>query len=967
MRFQSLKLFGVIFSFVVSLIIAGGGYLWLTLESVELGLPVETLQQQRDFSNAIQSLSELTTSLDSLRIESSQERWEEMQVALDITYSLILRFQNNISEGDQKLSVVTAEAIATLNRVDDEFFDVTRINDKQLLAMHSRLRDVLAAFTEHYLRVNERAVYSLTDKVNQVATIRDGTLISTVLIIISLLGMFWLAWLQTKVIMLLRRTKEELKHARDEAEQANRAKSDFLASMSHEIRTPMNAILGMLYLTLKTSLNPVQYNYLNKVQSAAKSLLSIINDILDFSRIEAGKLEIEYLAFELEAVLDQLTDVVGNRAEQHGIEFLVRQGKNLPTGLIGDPVRLGQILINLCGNGVKFTEHGEVVLSISCEALGEDEAILKFCVRDSGIGINKEQQEKLFHKFSQVDQSMARRYGGTGLGLAISQQLTSLMGGKIWLDNTEPDIGSTFCFSLPFGISHKPEKGRRRLLKELIPVLKGVRALIVDDNEVAREVLRDMLEEFQFEVRTVNTGEEALAELQSPENEKGYELVLMDWKMPGMRGDEATLRIHRDASIQPKPKVIMVTAHAREEVLRVAERAGIDGFLIKPVTPSMLFDAIMVALGHDLEQIKVHREPLSTSDQISESFRGSRILLVEDNEINREFATELLVSLDIEVDHAHNGEVAVARVQQHDYDAVLMDIQMPVMDGYEATLQIRALAKQPGGEGYAKLPIIAMTAQALVDDRDRALDAGMDEYISKPVNPLQLITLLRECLGRKAADSEGETTTNDACSVFGVPNDLKNLQSLNVEQGLRRIACNEMAYRKMLSRFHEHYSNSAEGLRNLVEHEYFLEAESLCHVIKGVVGNLGADELFETIAELDELLKQEERPTEEQLRQFNSQLQQLLDDIASILPETENLGTVEEVLVDRMKLLAMLADLEKVVDDDLVAAESILQELKVLVHGSEWSESIKQIRDRFDEFDIDAAKILIKLLQERQV
>jgi CheY-like chemotaxis protein/HPt (histidine-containing phosphotransfer) domain-containing protein len=537
------------------------------------------------------------------------------------------------------------------------------------------------------------------------------------------------------------------------------------------------------------------------------------------------------------------------------------------------------------------------------------------------------------------------------------------MEGRIWLESSEPGVGSTFCFTLPLGVSSKAERSHRRLIEELIPKLSGLRALIADDNEVAREVLRDILQEFRFEVRTVRSGEEAIAELQSPEGERGYDVVLMDWKMPGMHGDEATVRIHRDAAIQPKPKVIIVTSYGRDEVMRVAEQAGVDGFLIKPVTPSTLLDAIMAALGHDMAIFK--REPQPQREAEAISFRGNRVLLVEDNEVNREFATELLASLDVEVDHAHNGKVALARVQQRTYDAVLMDIQMPLMDGYEATQRIRNLAQQPGGEHFATLPIIAMTAQAMAGDRERALEAGMSDYIAKPIDPPQLITLLREWLRGEAA-AAGEAVV-DACTLLSLPDDLKRLQSLDAEQGMRRMACNENAYRKMLLRFHERYADSASGLHKLIAEGHLVEAERLCHAFKGVVGNIGADALFETAASIDEELKEEQPPAEGQLQQFEALLATLLDEIATILPEAKEAAVEEEVVVDRVRLLALLAELKLAIDDDLVAAQTLIGEVEELVSGSEWAEAVRPITERVEEFDTDGAKQLITHLEERLV
>jgi len=422
------------------------------------------------------------------------------------------------------------------------------------------------------------------------------------------------------------------------------------------------------------------------------------------------------------------------------------------------------------------------------------------------------------------------------------------------------------------------------------------------------------------------------------------------------------VRIHRDAAIQPKPKVIMVTAYGRDEVMRVAERAGVDGFLIKPVTPSTLLDAIMAALGHDLALFSKRPQPARETEEVS--FRGSRVLLVEDNEINREFATELLASLEIEVDHAHNGQVAVARVQQRSYDMVLMDIQMPLMDGYEATQRIRALAQQPGGERFANLPIIAMTAQAMVGDREHALAVGMSDYIAKPIDPPQLITLLKEWLLGEQGAEPGEEAAVDVCIC---PEDLMRLKSVNVEQGLRRMACNETAYRKMLLRFHERYADSARGLRTLIMEGHLVEAEHLCHALKGMVGNLGADSLFHAAAQIDEQLKQEQPPADVQLVSFEQLLSQVLEEIASLVPEAMGTTSAEVVEVDRVALLARLANLKGAIDDDIAEAQELMAVLSAMATGSEWEDELKTISERLEEFDTDAAKALTERLQGRLI
>ncbi len=534
----------------------------------------------------------------------------------------------------------------------------------------------------------------------------------------------------------------ELMAAKEEAERLTRVKSDFLANISHEIRTPMNAILGMLYLALKNELPPALRNQLAKAQGAAHSLLGIINDILDFSKIEAGKLSIEQVEFRLDAVLEQLTDAIGFQAEKKGIEFLIRYDPSIPTPLVGDPLRLGQVLLNLCSNAVKFTEQGEVELAFRRLDGGDSEITIQVCVRDSGIGMTPEVQGKLFEKFTQADQSTTRRFGGTGLGLAICKSLAELMGGRIWVEESLPGKGTTICFTVRLPIARQAQAHRRVLIEQAGPLLKGIRVLVVDDNEVSRDILAELLRFFHLDVGVASSGAAALAALQAAAAAP-YDLVLMDWRMPGMNGDEATQRIHRDPEIPYKPKIVMVTAYGREEVIRLAEQAGVDGFLIKPVSPSTLLDTILPVLGRARifgtdEQHRGGKAELAGSGQLA----GARLLLVEDNEINREFATELLRSEGIEVEAAENGQVAIDMVRRQDYDAVLMDVQMPVMDGLEATRRIRALAETPDGARFAALPIIAMTALAMAQDAERSNAAGMNDHVTKPIAPDQLMATL---------------------------------------------------------------------------------------------------------------------------------------------------------------------------------------------------------------------------------
>ena len=642
-------------------------------------------------------------------------------------------------------------------------------------------------------------------------------------------------------IMQIQNSKRALAAARDEAEQANKFKSEFLANMSHEIRTPMNAIMGLTHLALQTSLTPKQHDYLRKVHKSSQDLLGVINDILDFSKIEAGKLNVEAISFRLDDVLENLSNLISLKAEKKGLEVLFNSGQNVPNVLIGDPLRLGQVLTNLTDNAIKFTEQGEVVLTVEVEAETDDQVTLLFSVADTGIGLSSEQQKKLFRAFSQADGSTTRKYGGTGLGLTICRQLVRLMQGEI---NVQSSIGNgtTFSFSALFGKTPAPPS------LHITADLRGTRVLVVDDNEMARDILRNALESFTFQVTTVASGQEALDELQrsSSGNNPPYQLILMDWKMDGMDGIEASKRIHQLCSPQI-PTIIMVTAYGREEVMQQAEHVGLDGFLIKPVNRSLLFDTIMDALAGrgmvtDSDRIPVTIPTTVPVPQLLEN----RVLIAEDNEINRQVLRELLEQTGLQVLEAVNGKEAVQCVKEQNFDAIFMDIQMPEMDGFEASSLIRA--ENPD------VPIIAITAHAMVEEKEKCLASGMNDHVTKPIDPAKLFEALNKWLTNTEENIntiKAETPLNSGEVSF------PELDGIDVDSALYMMSGNKKLLDKLLRKFTKNHGQTGQEIREALENNDFDLAHRLSHTMAGVAGTIGAKSLEKAARDLLQSIKQE--------------------------------------------------------------------------------------------------------------
>ncbi len=748
---------------------------------------------------------------------------------------------------------------------------------------------------------------------------------------------------------------EELEASREKADAANRAKSAFLAITSHEIRTPLNAIIGMSYLALQTELDNKQRNYIHKVHFSAESLLGIINDILDYSKIEAGKLKIENIDFDLIDVLTNLATLVGQKANQKGVELFFDIASDVPDRLVGDPLRLGQILVNLCANAVKFTEKGGEILvkvEVDKEQRKSNTLVLHFSVRDTGIGITKEQQANLFQSFNQADTSTTRKYGGTGLGLVITRTLVEMMDGEIWLES-QPGIGSIFYFKASFG------KGQGSSQKQVVPAdLSLLKVLVVDEHAIGRKTLLKMFLKLGFKADKAGSWKSAINQIEKADSEKApYDMVFVDWKMSTADDVDKIVNIQNNDQLSSIPKVIMITIYGREKTKQLVNNLNISAIVTKPVLSTTLFESILYATRYK----SLEENPLPKSQELLEEsiakLQGARILLAEDNEINQEIVEELLVNNGLEVVVVNNGQEALEILTRENFDGVLMDCHMPVMDGGTATKKIR---EQPQ---HQALPIIAITANVMVGDKQNILEVGMNDHIAKPIN----VDTMFETMAKWITPSKPNVDIKKSLKkeFTEMSQEFPALPGIDTKAGLAVTQGNQQLFSKLLRRFRDSMQDFEQQFRSAQADDDPEAATRLAHSLKGVAGNVGAKDVQKMAQLLERACKEGGDNVEEMLSAVTRKLQPVLEGLKTLESPSADSAVTESTDFDKAAVEPLLRELYDLVKENNIAAGEVVGKLKSYLNNTKYAELINNVSNAIEEYDFDNGLENLKTLANK--